>query len=301
MSLRPKIEEWTRRGQLNPLLRSFNQNLDTLGCLDILESLLSVLELDLASDELLDTQLSGADQVDSKSVVTGSVPEASLDGKLLCTSRHDGEVDVGLAHSTLDVGTSGPDGVDGSLDADLCATRVDNDIGAEAQVRLLDQSSGAFLCALLLRAERVRRRVALRKGKSLLVDVHRHNLAGSEALGDGHAEQTDGAGTEDDDALAGLDVGLSGDVDGDAQGLGQRAVLERDVVRQLVAKVLGQCVVFGQGAVDRGCGGKGHVDAEVVLALLAAHAAAARDAGLHCHAVADFDARHRASDLLDYA
>lgn len=71
--------------------------------------------------------------------------------------------------------------------------------------------------------------------------------------------------------------------------------------RQLVAKVLGQGVVFRQGAVvgRRGC--ECHVRAEVVGAGFAAGAAAAGDAGLEGDAVADFERGDGIADFGDGA
>jgi len=73
------------------------------------------------------------------------------------------------------------------------------------------------------------------------------------------------------------------------------------VVGQLVAEVLRQTVVAGEGAVVRGCSSEAHVDAEVVAAFSAAGAASAWDTWFHCYAVAGLDARDGAADFFYYA
>ena len=88
---------------------------------------------------------------------------------------------------------------------------------------------------------------------------------------------------------------------GDARRLHERALLEAHVVRQLVAIVVGQAVVLGQGAVEGRRGGKRHVGTQVVAALFAARAAAAGDAGLHGDSVARLQRLDGGADGVDDA
>ena len=66
-----------------------------------------------------------------------------------------------------------------------------------------------------------------------------------------------------------------------------------------VTEVFGEAVVLGEGAIVRRGGCKGHINAEVVLALSAAYASAARNTRLHGHTVALLECGHFVSHLLD--
>jgi hypothetical protein len=67
--------------------------------------------------------------------------------------------------------------------------------------------------------------VLVGKLQAVLVDVDADDLAGAEGLGDSHAKQADGAGTEDNDAVTRLDVTLAGNVNADGQRLDESALL----------------------------------------------------------------------------
>jgi hypothetical protein len=82
-------------------------------------------------------------------------------------------------------------------------------------------------------------------------------------------------------------------------GFDERALLEAHVLRELVAVVFRQSVVFSEGAVVGRCGSESHVGTKVVLALLAAYAAAAGNTRLHCDAVSDFQRLDLVTDLLN--
>lgn len=60
------------------LLGTFDDHLDTLGGVDVLEGLLGVLELDTTCDELLHAEAARGDEIEGQLVVTGSVTERSL-------------------------------------------------------------------------------------------------------------------------------------------------------------------------------------------------------------------------------
>jgi len=208
----------------NSLLRSLNQNLDTPGVLNIIKSLLGILEADTTSDQLLDADLALGQEPDGQLVITRSVSEAALDIELLGTHLTDRERDVTLAHAALHVHATGAQRMDAGLDARLGARRVDGHVCANAQVALLDQARGAVLGALALRAEDVCGGVLVRELQALFVDVDGDDLVGAEGAGNGAAEKTDGSSAEDDDALARLDVGLcAGDVNTDGEGLDECA------------------------------------------------------------------------------
>jgi len=85
----------------NSLLRSLNEQLDALALLDLRERVLRILELDLASDELLDGNAAAGNEIDGGLVVAGAVTERALDVQLFGAHGHDREVDVWLAHATL--------------------------------------------------------------------------------------------------------------------------------------------------------------------------------------------------------
>lgn len=201
----------------------------------------------------------------------------------------------------LDVRPAHAQRVDSSLNARLGAGGIDDDVRARAEPALADEVLRVLLCADARALEASVGRVREGELQALVVDVDGDDLLRAVRLGHGAAQQPHGAGAEDDNRVAGLDGRLSCDVDGDGGGFDQGALLEAHVLRQLVAVVLGQSVVPSQCAVVGGCGGEGHVRAEVVLALLAPHAAAAGDAGLHRHAVTDLEGCDFVADFLDDA
>ncbi len=64
------------------------------------------------------------------------------------------------------------------------------------------------------------------------------------------AEDADGAGAEHDDAVAGLDARVLHDrIVGDAAGLGEAGLLERQLVGHVVQDARGHADVFGHGAI----------------------------------------------------
>ena len=281
------------------LLGTFDDHLDTLGGVDVLECLLGVLELDTTCDELLHAQAARGDKIDGQLVVAGSIPKRSNAADLFRAHSHDGKVDVRLAHTSLDVGAAGSQCMDGSLYARFGSRGINDGICAESEVALFVEETGVLLRADSLRAEDVSGSVLLSKRKTLLVDVYGNNLGGAKPLGDGHAEKTNRTCTEDNNALARLDVSLLGDVHTDTQWLDQGGFLERNVVCDLVTEVLGEAVVLGEGAIVGRGGCKGHVNAKVVPAFSAADASAARHARLHGDTVTLLECCHLISYLLN--
>lgn len=78
-------------------------------------------------------------------------------------------------------------------------------------------------------------------------------------------------------------------MDCDGKGLDEGALLEGDLVRELVAEVLSGGVETSEGSVVGRGGGEAHVRAEVVVAAQAGFAVAARGSGLDGDAVAEFE------------
>ena len=193
------------------------------------------------------------------------------------------------------------DDVEGRLDGRLSAGSVNDGVGTLAEVSSGDDVLGVLLGGNALREVGVGGGERLGKVKLGLDDVDRDDLGGAVGLGDGGAEQADGAGTHDDNGLAGLDLGLLGDVHGDGEGLDEGALLEGDGLGELVAEVGGGGPEAGQGAVIGGSGGELHVRAEVVVARKALDAAAAGVAGLESDAVADGEGLDGVADGNDGA
>ena len=191
--------------------------------------------------------------------------------------------------------------MDSRLDARLRARGIDDDIRARTKPALLDKILRVLLCADARALEASVRRVLERELQALIINIHSDDLLRAVRLGHSAAQQPHGASTEHHNRVAGLDGGLPCNVHGDGGGFDQGALLQAHVLGELVAVVLGEGVVPRQRAVVGGRGGEGHVRAEVVLAVLAAHAAAAGDAGLHGHAVAHLERCHFVAHLLDDA
>lgn len=286
---------------LSLLVGTLDENLDGLTLLDLLERRLRIFKVDDARDEPLDVDLALGDEVDGEGVVAGAVPEGALGGDLLHAQLHDGESDVGLAHAALDVGAAHADDVKARLDGGLGAAGVDDDVGAAGQAGGVAQGRGVLLGGEALGEVGVGGGEAGGEVELGLDDVDADDLGGAVGAGDGGAEEADGAGAHDDDAVAGLDVGLLGDVDGDGEGLDHGALLERDVVGELVAEVGRGAPQAGKGAVDRGRGGEAHLRAEVVVAGAAVVAAAAGVSGLEGDAVTGLKVVDVGADLDDGA
>lgn len=178
--------------------------------------------------------------------------------------------------------------MDGRLNAGLSTAGVDDDVGTRAELALLDHVLCVLFRADSSALEAGRSRVVECELQTLLVDINSHNLGRAIGLCNSTAEQANGASTEYDDRISGLDASLPCDVHGNSCGLDQCALLERHALGQLVAVVLGQCVVPCQRAVVGRGRGKSHVRAEVILALFAADTHAAGHAGLHGDGVAYF-------------
>lgn len=189
--------------------------------------------------------------------------------------------------------------MDSRLNTRLRTARIDNNIRTRTEFALPNQPGCILLRADAPAHELMRRRILQRKLNALLVDIHSHNLAGAIRLRDRTAQQTHGASTKHHNAVPGLHARRAANMHRDGRRLDQRALLHAHVLRQLVAQILGQAVVARQRAVvgRRGC--ERHLGAEVVFALLAAHAAATGDAGLHGDAVADLERRHFIADGVD--
>jgi hypothetical protein len=64
------------------LLGTFNNHLDALGGVNVLEGLLGVLELDTTCDQLLHAKAARGNEIKGQLVVTGSVTERSLKGTI---------------------------------------------------------------------------------------------------------------------------------------------------------------------------------------------------------------------------
>jgi hypothetical protein len=186
--------------------------------------------------------------------------------------------------------------VDCSLDTRFRARRIDNHIRARPQLALLDQVPRIFLRAHPCARELVRRRVVHGELEALLVDIHGHDFLCTVRLRDCAAQQPHGASAKNDDTVARLDGGLPCDVDCDGGGFNERAFFHGNVLRELKAVVLRKYVVSRQRSIIRRRRRKLHIWAEIVLSVLAAHAAAARHTRLHRHAIPDFQARDGGSD-----
>lgn len=209
--------------------------------------------------------------------------------ELFGAQSHDGEVDVGLAHSRLHIRPAYPNGMERSLDARLRSGSINDCIRAQAQPALLIDSLRGLLRALLSGHHGMCRRVLLRKREALLVDIHRHHLARAVRLCNRAAQQADWAGSEYHQSITRLDPRLSHHVHGHTERLHYCTLFQARAVRQLVAKVLGQRVVLGEGAIKGWSGCERHVGAQIVFALFAAHAHAARNPRLETDAIANFE------------
>lgn len=283
------------------MIRTPNQDLNSLTFENILKRLLGILKRHLAAHQALNLKRTPGHQLDSQLVVSASVTEASPHRDLLGAHCHDREGNIWLPHPTLHVHTAAAHNVDASLDTRLGAAGINDYISALAKVRGFNEVLGVYLRGDTLRHERVRRCVALCKIETTLLDIHADDFCGAESLRDGAAEEANGAGAHDDDGGAGGDLGLLGDVDGDGEGLNQRAFLESDLLGELVAEVLGGGVEAAESSVVGRGGGEAHVGAEVVVAAQARFAVAAGGSGLDGDAVAELEGGDSGADLGDCA
>jgi len=158
------------------ILGILDNHLDSLAGVDVLESLLGILELDTTCDKLLDADTARGDEIKSQLVVAGPVSEAATHIYFFATNSNNREVDVRFAHATLYVGAAGSDSMDGSLDARLGPCGIDDGISTQSEVALVGEELGILLRANFLRAEDVRGSVLLSERETLLVDVNGNNL-----------------------------------------------------------------------------------------------------------------------------
>ena len=182
------------------------------------------------------------------------------------------------------------------LDARRCTACVDNQVNRidttlrdvelcrdlrRSALRVRDL---ALALVRLARQVDVGRCVALREIKTRLDNVDRNDALGAESLSNGHCEETNGAGAEDDDGLVGLEVAeVCHGVYTDGQRLHHRTILERKVLGKRVGEVCREFVVAAKGTVVRWCGSEDHLRAELVVAALARVTDAARRTRLECN------------------
>ena len=254
----------------------------------------------LPANQALDIDLAARDQLHRQPVVARPIPETAADFQLLGARRHDGERDLVPAHAALDVRAALAQRVHRRLHARFGAGRVDRDIKAHRNIGFFAEALRVLGRGRTLPGfEGGGGDVGLCELEAVGRDVDGDDLGGAQGFGDGAAEEADGPGAEDDDAVAVAEVRLLRDVAGDGEGFGEGALLEGDVFGQLVAEVLWEDVVFGQGAVDGGRGGEGHVGTEVVFSFFAALAAPAGDAGFHCDSVSFLEGLDLIADFDD--
>jgi hypothetical protein len=94
-----------------------------------------------------------------------------------------------------------------------------------------------------------------------------------------------------------FDLGLLDDMHRDSQRLTERTLLQRDMLRKFIAKVLGRGIKAGQGTINRrGCR-KAHVGAEIVVARQTRWAASAGRSWLQGYTISYFQGPYCAADL----
>jgi hypothetical protein len=182
--------------------------------------------------------------------------------------------------------------VDGRLDARLCAAGVDDDVCAGAELALGDHVLCVFLCADARALEARRGGEFERKLQSFVVDVYGDYLGRAVGFCYRAAQETNGPSSKDDHRVAGLDARLPCDVHRDGRRLDERTLFQAHALGQLVTVVLRQSIVPREGTVEGRGSRESHIRTKVVLALLAANAAAAGHARLHCDAIADLECSH---------
>jgi hypothetical protein len=174
------------------------------------------------------------------------------------------------------------------LDTRLGAAGIDDHVCARPQTRGLDH----LLCILFRRdpftLEGMRRRVLERELGPLLVDVHRHDLGGSVSLRNRTAQQAHRAGAKHNNTVSVLDTSLPRNVHSNCSRLHESSLLQRHLLRELIAKVFREGVVSCKRAVVRGSSCKRHSRTKVVFALQTPHAPPAGHTRLHCDAVTNF-------------
>ena len=164
--------------------RALDKALDSSRCLDFVESCLRVCKLYVLRNESLHVNLAAANQLYSDRVVATGVSKAAFDGKLLRTGSHDREVNLGLAHAALDVGSANPNGMDRLLDARLGASSIDHNVCTRPEIVLLNEARCRGLWRLFSRPETVGGAVFGSKFESFLVDVDSNDLGRAERFRD---------------------------------------------------------------------------------------------------------------------
>lgn len=281
-------------------VRTGNEGLDTLTGLDIHEGLLGISEGNDAGDQSLSVDLLGGNELKSELVVTRTIAERATDSDLLAASSSDGEVDVVTAHTALDVVATVANNVDTNVNAGLGTRGINDNISTTAEVELLDHLLSSNGGVDLLGDVEVSGETVLDGELSTSsLDIDNNDLGSTEGLGDTAAKETNGTSTEDNDAVTGLNLTLLGNVNGNTERLHDATLLNGHGLGELVAVVLRKNVVLGESTVIWGSSSELHVEAQVVLAILAGRAAAAGDTGLEGNLVANLKAGDSRADLGD--
>jgi len=196
-----------------------------------------------AADDGFDIELPAAEQSDDALPDGPVVTEAALQGDVFLDQRIDVKTEWLRTPADFADPACGADNVECDFQCDASASGVDDTVATEA-VALLSPGFGIAdddLAAVLF-------------GDFQAVGVLRQSYDGDLSAaesGHGRAENADGAGTEDNNAVAGFDTGVfDHGVVGHAAGFGEAGLLEGELVRQMVKDAAGNANVLGHGTVD---------------------------------------------------
>jgi hypothetical protein len=188
--------------------------------------------------------------------------------------------------------------VDGCLNARFCPAGIDDDVRTGAELALGDHVLCVLLCADSSALEAGSRGEFERELQSFVVDVYGNYLGRAVGFCYRAAQETNGPRSKNYNRVAGLHTRLPCDVHRNGSRLDERTLLQAHALGQFVTVVLRQSIVPREGAIEGRGSCELHIRAKIVLAILAADAAAAGHAGLHCDAIADLECSHLVADRV---
>lgn len=282
---------------------STNHVFDPLSSLRGLPCIRGVFKVEDVRDQRLDRNTAGLEHIHGDFVVARPISKGTVHVQFLLGHGQDGEADDRLPQSCLHTGPSRPQDMDGRDDGALRARSLNHRVRAQAQAVLLDQPPRILLGRdTEIRLERPGATEPPGELELMLEQIHRHDRLGPIQSRECRTQQADSARPKHDDTLrlGGPHVNHAHGVCGHGQRLRQHALLQRHPRRQFVAQIARDLEVLGQRAVGvRRTGGELHVRTQIVQALLAARADAARLARFDGDVVAWREVRHGRADGVD--
>jgi hypothetical protein len=260
----------------------------SLGVCRRLEGLEGILDLETVGDQLLEVHDTSLQQTDGSGPCVG-VTVLELEVDLAGAEAHEGDLDFVLANANDEDLAAEFDGLDGTCNGALNTGALECDGRLDAAAELGDglcEVFGGVLEIDLVGADR--RAELLGELQTALIDVGNDDGLGTSGLDTGKSDETNGAGTADQDGVTESDFCSLDTCQGNTERLKERTILEAHVAN-LVAPHGGVVDIAAEETGDGRSGAEEDRVAAVVATGQARLALAADDVGLDGNAVADLE------------